>query len=276
MVLYKKILIYAVLAILALVFLAPIYGIITMSLKSLKELAFNYWGLPQQFEWQNFSYVWSRPTMGLKPYFINSFKIAIPSLIFIILFSLIAAYPLSKFKIKGQNILTAILIFGITVPHQILIVPIFKMLNAMHLYNTVYGLILVHVGYGIPFATFLFRNYMTQIPKEIIDSAMVDGASHPRTIFNIIIPLCKPVIAVAAILYFTWIFNEFFYGLILTNSINSTPATVAVSFLNTTNYAAYWNYQAAASLIISLPTLVVFLVFQRFFIKGIMLGSVKG
>jgi multiple sugar transport system permease protein len=273
---YKKVVIYILLILLVIIFLAPIYGILNISLKTMKELTFDTWGIPKKFHWENFGYVWNRPTMGLKNYFFNSFKIAIPTVLIIIFFSMMAAYPLSKFKIKGEKILLAIIIFGITIPHQILIVPIFKMLNVVNLYNSIYGLILVHIGYGLPFATFLFRNYMVMIPKEMIDSAMVDGCSHYRMIFNIILPLCKPIVAVIAILEFTWVFNEFFYALVLTNSQNSTPVTVAVAFLNTTNYAAYWNYQAAAALIISLPTLIVFLVFQRFFIKGIMLGSVKG
>jgi len=272
---YKKIFTYLFLILLTIIFLAPMYGIISMSFKSMKELTFNPWGIPKIIHWENFSYVWSRPTMGLQPYFFNSFKIVIPTVLFIILFSLLAAYPLSKYKIKGEKILLAILIFGITVPHQILIIPVFKMLNAVHLYNNVLGLIIVQIGYGLPFSTFLFRNYMTMIPNEMIDAAMVDGCSHYRIVFNIILPMCKPVIAVIAILEFTWVFNDFFYGLVLTNGPNSTPVTVAVAFLNTTNYAAYWNYQAAAALIISLPTLIVFLVFQRFFIKGIMLGSIK-
>jgi ABC-type glycerol-3-phosphate transport system permease component len=273
---FRKVVLYVILILLAMLFLAPIYGIATMSLKSLKELAHNYWGIPREPRWQNFDYVWNRPTMGLKPYFLNSLKITLPTIVVVILFSLLAAYPLAKFQIKGQRILIAILIFGITIPHQILIVPVFKMINALRLYDTIFGLMIVHIGYGLPFCTFLLRNYMVTIPKEMVDAAMVDGCTHRTTIFRIILPICKPVIAVIAILEFTWVFNEFFYGLVLANSINSAPVVVAVAFLNTTNYAAYWNYQAAAALIISIPTMIVFLFFQRFFIKGIMLGAIKG
>ncbi len=276
MITFKRILIYFLLIVLTLIFLAPVYGIFTMSFKSLKELAFNYWGLPKKLHWENFSYVWNRPTMGLKHYFFNSIKISLPTVILLVLLSLLAAYPLSKFKLKGQRILIITLIFGITVPYQILIIPLFKMLNIMHLYDTVYGLILVHLGYGLPFCVFLLRNYMVTIPKELVDAAMVDGCSHPRIIFQIMLPLCKPVIAVLIILEFKWVFNEFFLGLVLTKSINSTPATVAVSFLKSVNYAAYWHYQAAAALIISIPSLIVFLSFQKFFMKGLTLGSIKG
>lgn len=277
MALYKKILIYLLLIILAFVFLTPIYGIITLSLKSIKELIHNYWGIPKDPMWQNFPYVWSGAVVSMRSYFINSFILTIPAVIFIIFFSLLAAYPLSKFKIKGGNILLAIIIFGITIPHQVLIIPVFKMLNVVHLYNNILGLILVHIGYGIPFATFLLRNYMLQIPKELIDAAMIDGCSHYRMIFRIIFPLCKPAIAVLAILYFTWIFNEFFYALVLTSTKASMTASVAVGLMTAdSSFSIYWNNQAAGALILTIPTLIIFLSFQRYFIKGIMLGSVKG
>jgi len=277
MALYKKILIYLLLIILAFVFLTPIYGIFTLSLKSIKELIYNYWGIPKDLMWQNFSHVWSGAVVSLRPYFINSFILTIPAVIFIIFFSLLAAYPLSKFKIKSENILLAIIIFGITIPHQVLIIPVFKMLNVVHLYNNILGLILVHIGYGIPFATFLLRNYMLQIPKELIDAAMVDGCSHYRIVFRIIFPLCKPAIAVLAILYFTWIFNEFFYALVLTSTKASMTASVAVGLMTAdSSFSIYWNIQAAGALILTIPTLIIFLSFQKYFIKGIMLGSVKG
>lgn len=277
MALYKKILIYLLLIILAFVFLTPIYSIFTLSIKSIKELINNYWGIPKDPMWQNFPYVWSQAVLSIRPYFINSFKLTIPAVIFIIFFSLLAAYPLSKFKIKGENILLAIIIFGLTIPHQVLIIPVFKMLNMFHLYDNILGLMLVHIGYGIPFATFLLRNYMLQIPNELIDAAMVDGCSHYRMIFGIIFPLCKPAIAVLAILYFTWIFNEFFYALVLTSTKDSMTASVAVGLMSAdAGFSIYWNIQSAGALILTIPTLIVFLSFQKYFVKGILLGSVKG
>ena len=279
--LHKKIIIYVVLIIIAALFLAPVYGILTLSVKEMPEIMKNPWGIPKEPTLENFTYVWGAGNRGggsaIKIFFANSFKITIPAVIFIILFSLMAAYPLSKFKIKGQNIILALIIFGITIPYQVLIIPVFRMLNYAHLYDTIYGLIIIYIGYGIPFATFLLRNYMVQIPKEIIDSAMVDGASHYRLLFKIIFPLCKPAIAVLAILHFTWIFNEFFYGLILTNSKNAMPAAVAVGIINAdSTYSIFWNNLAASSLILTLPPLIIFLAFQRYFIRGILLGSVKG
>lgn len=275
--LYKKIIIYIVLICMAALFLAPVYGIISLSVKTMPEIIKNPWGFPREAVFENFIYVWERSVSAIKPFFINSFKITIPAVLFVLFFSFMAAYPLSKFKIKGQNIILALIIFGITVPHQVLIIPVFRMLNITHLYDTIYGLIIIYIGYGIPFATFLLRNYMVQIPKEIVDSAMVDGASHYRLLFRIIFPLSKPAIAVLAILNFTWYFNEFFYGLILTNSKNSMPAAVAVGVMSSdATYSIFWNNQAASALILTLPPLIVFLAFQRYFIKGIMLGSVKG
>ena len=272
----KKIIIYLILFIMACVFITPVFGVINTSVKSLKELGDSTWSLPKENKFvENYEYVWGRRTGGMKNFIANSFKITIPTVVIVIFLSLLAAYPLSRFNLKLNNFILGFMVFAITVPHQVMIIPIFKMVNFFHMYDTVYGLIFVHTGCSIPFAVFLFRNYMTQIPKEIQEAAKIDGASNFQIFRKIIIPVCKPIIAVMAILEFTWVFNEFFYGLILTSE-SARPATVAVALLKSAMYASHWEYQSTAALILSLPTLIVFLCFQRYFIKGIMLGSVKG
>jgi multiple sugar transport system permease protein len=267
---------YVFLILLAIIFLIPVYGIIVNSFKSLKELTFNPWGLPATWSLANFDYVWNRTTAGLKFYFLNSFKIAIPAVIIVVTASLMMSYPLARYPLKLNKLIVGIMVFCITIPHQVMIIPLFKLINALRLYDTITALVWIHSGYSIPFAVFLFRNYMTQIPMELQYAAMVDGLNRFQIFTKIIVPLSKPAIAVMAILQFTWVFNEFFYGLVLTNSQRTTPVTVAVAFLKSALFASQWNYQAAASLILTIPTLVVFLAFQRYFIKGIMLGSLKG
>ena len=274
--LYRRAVTYFLLILLALLFLVPVYGIIVNSFKSLKELTFNPWGPPAKLALTNFDYVWNRNTGGLKFYFLNSFKITLPSVLIVIVSALMMAYPLARFPMRLNRVLLGFMVFCITIPHQVMIIPLFKLINALRLYDTITSLVWIHCGYSIPFAVFLFRNYMTQIPMELQYAAMVDGLNRFQIFTRIMIPLSKPSIAVMAILEFTWVFNEFFYGLILTNSQRTTPVTVAVAFLKTALFSSQWHYQAAASLILTLPTLIVFLSFQRYFIKGIMLGSLKG
>ena len=271
---YKKIFIYLILIILAVSFLIPIYGIIVNSFKSLEDLAKNPWAVPKKWNYNNYSYIWGRKTGGLYNYVLNSFKITIPTVIIVVVFSLMMAYPLARFNLKINNFLLALMVFLVTIPTQIMVIPIFRMINFLNLYDTIFGLVWVHSGFGIPFAVFLFRNYMIRIPREIEEAAMLDGANYLQILTKLIVPLCKPAIAVMIIFEFTWVFNEFLYGLVLTRS-NAAPATVGVAVLRSASYAGRWDYQCGAALILTMPTLIVFLVFQKYFIKGIMLGSVK-
>jgi multiple sugar transport system permease protein len=272
----RRIVTYVLLVVLALLFLVPVYGIVVNSFKSLKELTVNPWGFPQKLGLDNYDSVWNRKTGGLKYYFLNSFKITLPSVLVVLAASLLMAFPLARYALRANRLLLGFMVFCMMIPHQVMIIPLFKFINAIRLYDTITALVWIHAGYSIPFAVFLFRNYMVQIPMDIQYAAMVDGLNRFQIFGRMILPLAKPAIAVMAILEFTWVFNEFFYGLILTNSQNTTPATVAVAMLKTALFSSQWNYQAAASLILSVPTLVVFLSFQRYFIKGITLGSVKG
>lgn len=275
---YKKVVIYVLLVFLVLIFLTPVYILFVTSIKDLKEIGVSPpWSLPKNSKFiENYSYVWSQKTVGMKYFFLNSFKISIPTVIITILFSLMAAYPLARYNLKLNNFLLGATVLAITLPHQVMIIHIFKMINFFHLYDTIFGLIFVNVGYGLPFAIFLFRNYMIQIPKEMQEAAKIDGANNFQIFTKIITPLCKPAIAVMAILEFTWVFNEFFHSLVLTSD-SARPATVATAILKSGSmYASHWEYQSAAAVILSLPTLIVFLIFQKYFVKGIMLGSVKG
>ncbi len=281
----KRIFLYIFLSTTALLFLIPAYGVIMNSLKSLKELSINQWGLPNEWRFDNYLHVWlgnvSTQTSGvaasgMRDYFLNSFKVTIPALIGVIFISLLLAFPLARFKLKFNNLIYSVIVFGVAVPHQIMIIPIFKMLDLLYLYDTVWGLILVYVGFGIPFTTFFLRNFLIQIPFEIQEAAYVEGATMWTIFSKIIIPLCRPAIGVMIIIQFRNIFNEFLYAYILTNSQNVSTMPVAVALFSSSGYAALWHYQSASAIILTLPTLIIFLVFQKYFVSGLTAGSVKG
>jgi len=282
----NKFFIYLVLIIICLMILIPTYGLFINSLKSLKDLSTNKWGLPNEWEFSNYTRVWTGNTrdvelvnikpVGLSRYFYNSFRIAIPTVIMVLILSLFLAFPLARFKIRFNNTILAIVLFGIAIPHQIMFIPIFKALDILYLYDTIWGLIIVYVGIGIPFTTFLFRNYMVQIPMGIQEAAYIDGATFWQIFYKIIVPLCRPAIAIMAIIQFQHVFNEFFYALILTNSQNVNPLTVGVALFSSSTEAAEWQLQATAAMILSMPTLILFIAFQKFIVKGLTMGSVKG
>ena len=280
----KKVFIYIFLIILAVIFLIPIYGIFMNSFKSLKDLSQNQWGLPSEWKFENYKNVWTSggdssskiEMIGMKNYLENSLKITIPTIIIQIFLSFLLAFSLSRFKLKFNNFLLTIIIFSIAVPYEIMLIPIFKMINALKLYDTIYGLIFIYVGFGIPFVTFFIRNYMIQIPMEIQEAAVIDGAGFYQILFRIMFPLCLPAIGAMVVIQFTSTFNEFLYALILTSSHSSSPITVGVAKLSKSVFATQWHYQAVASIIMTLPTILIFIAFQRFFIKGLTSGSIKG
>lgn len=272
----RRVILYFSIILLLIFFIAPLYGIITLSFKSLSELGNNYWGLPREWRIENFIYAWNNPTAGLKYYFFNTFKITIPSVIIPVFLSALAAYPLAKLKVKGEKVILIIIILGLTIPHQILIVPVFKILNLFYLYDTTLGLVWIHSAFSIPFCTFVLRNFMVQIPNEIEDASKIDGCNDLGSFWRVILPISKPALAVLFILQFTWVYNDFFYSLILTHSRTVAPITVALAIQKGSQYSVRWELLSASAIIASLPTIIVFLIFQRYFIKGIMLGAVKG
>ena len=282
--LIKRIFIYLLLLVLAIVFLIPIYGLFMNSFKSLKELSTNQWGLPSEFKFDNYKNVWTGggdpndrvQIVGMQQYLFNSFKITIPTIIIQIFLSFLLGFSLSRFKFRYTNILLVIIVFGLAVPYQIMLIPIFKMVNALRIYDTIFSLIFVYVGFGIPFVTFFIRNYMVQIPLEIQEAALVDGANFWTILFKIMLPICKPAIGVMFIIQFNSTFNEFLYAFILTSSQTSSPMPVAVAKLSQSLFATQWHYQATASIMMSIPSIMIFILFQRFFIKGLVAGSVKG
>lgn len=255
-------------------FLVPIYGSIVTSFKSIEEiLTEGFWSLPNHFSFESYVEAWQLKNFGR--YLLNSFIITIPSVIISILVASLAAYPLSRIKFKGQNIIFFLFVAGLFLPPQINLLPLYKFINMIGLYDTYWALIIVHVAFGQPICVFILRNFFINIPFEIQEAAKMDGCSNFRIYSRIIMPLAKPVIAVLLIFQFTWVWNDFLWGMILTQGENARPVTVALFNLQGM-YVVEWNIQTAGANITAIPTIVVFLLFQRYFIKGITLGAVKG
>jgi glucose/mannose transport system permease protein len=191
-------------------------------------------------------------------------------------------YVLSKWKFKGSETLFTLILFGMFIPYQSILVPLVQTLAAIpfptisgKLYGSIPGLIFTHVVYGIPITTLIFRNYYANVPKELVEAGQIDGANFFGVYKDIILPLSIPGFVVVAIWQFTSIWNEFLFGLILTNDPRLRPVTVSLQNMSGSQYTE-WNVQMAGALIVALPTLLVYIFLGKYFLRGLLAGSLKG
>lgn len=273
---------YGALLALAAFYLMPLWVMIVTSLKSLDEVyAGSFVGLPQVVTFEAWEKAWSSACIGtkcegLQPYFINSLVMVIPAVILSSGIGAINGYVLTKWRFRGSNILFGMLLFGCFLPFQAVLLPMAQVLGKMGLAGTIPGLILVHTVYGIAFTTLFFRNYFITIPDELTRAAQIDGAGFFRIFFAIMLPAALPIIVVSCIWQFTQIWNDFLFGVSFTAS-DSAPVTVALNnIVNVTMGRKQYNVDMASAMIAAIPTLVVYIVAGRYFVRGLTAGAVKG
>lgn len=273
---------YAVLLVLAFVFLMPVYVMVINSLKPLEEIrSGNLMTLPIDWTLDPWRAAWStaqigvQPT-GLKPYFINSFLLVVPAVAISTLIGALNGYILTQYRIRGAHLLFAAMLFSVFIPFQIVLIPMARTLGFLGIAGTVTGLIFVNVVYGIGFTTLFFRNYYAAFPQELVRSARMDGAGFFGVLLRILLPNSTPIIVVTVIWQFTNIWNEFLFGASFSD-FSSFPITVALNNLvNSSTGVKEYNVHFAGAFIAALPTLVVYLVSGKYFVRGLMAGSVKG
>ena len=269
-------LLYFVLTIMLILFMVPVYGAIVTAFKTQAEVsAGGYWTIPTNFASDNFERVMDPEDGNLGLYLGNSLLLTIPASLFSIALGTLAGYGLGKYNFKGDGLLFILIVAGMFLPPQIALIPVFRLMNDIGLYDTLWAVIIIHTAFGIPICTLVMRNFFQVVPNALREAALIDGANEYSIFFRIMLPLTLPALAVLATLQFTWIWNDFLWPFILTQRAESR--TVMVGILNLTGqYTVDWGGQAAASLIGSLPTLFIFVFFQRYFIRGLTLGAVKG
>ncbi len=267
-----RITIYLLLMCLALLFVMPVYVMMTTSLKSLAEAQDSpMWALPDNFSAVGFKTAFSKLWPGL----INSLLLAIPATILSSLIGSINGYCLSKWKFTGSNTLFTLMLFGMFIPYQSILIPLVKFMQQVGLYNSITGLIVVHVVYGIPITTLIFRNYYATIPDELVEAGRIDGAGILRIYWHIFLPVSLPSFVVVSIWQFTNIWNEFLFAVTLSSSTNIQPVTVALQNLSG-SMISQWNTQMAGALLASIPTLLIYILLGKYFVGGMLTGSVKG
>ena len=267
---------YLPLTLLLIAFMLPVYGVAVTAFKSVAEVSANgYWTPPAALNPENFIKVMDPESGNLGLYLKNSLLLTLPASLFSIALGTLAGYGLGKYSFKGDAMLFIFIVAGMFLPPQIALIPVFRLMNDIGLYDTIWAVIIVHTAFGIPICTLVMRNFFQVVPNALREAALIDGANEYAIFFRIMLPLTRPALAVLATLQFTWIWNDFLWPFILTQRADSQ--TIMVGILNLTGqYSVDWGGQAAASLIGSLPTLFIFIFFQRYFIKGLTLGAVKG
>jgi glucose/mannose transport system permease protein len=275
-------LIYLILLFFAFIYLAPLYVMFTTSLKDIEEIrSGNLMALPMDPTFYAWKKAWSSACTGsecegLAPYFWNSVRIVFPAVIISTILGAFNGYALAKWKFKGSEFIFGALLFGCFIPFQVILLPMAKLLGSLGLANTVTGLVLVHVIYGVAFTTLFFRNYYVGIPTELVKAAKLDGAGFFAIFRHVFIPLSTPIFVVTIIWQFTQIWNDFLFGVVYSGA-GTQPITVALNNLvNTSVGGKEYNVDMAAAIIAAFPTLVVYVIAGKYFVRGLTAGAVKG
>jgi glucose/mannose transport system permease protein len=261
---------YTVLIVLAVIYLLPVYLTIITSLKFPADISLpRSWQLPPTVNFNSFT----EAIRLLKPNIVNSLILTISATILSTVLGSLNGYVFSKWKFPGSDIIFTLFLFGMFIPYQVILIPLFQTLRAMNLYGGLPGLILAHVVYGLPITSLIFRNFYAQIPDSLMESASLDGAAFFSIYTRIIFPLSIPGFVVTSLWQFTQIWNEFLWGICLTRH-TANPITVGLAQL-AGGQAVSWNLPMAGSILAALPVLMIYIVLGRYFIRGLLAGSVK-
>jgi len=258
---FGRYVVFALLVGATLFYLAPVYVMVINGLKDKSYMTLSgMWNLPLYLNGGGFPLAWKL----LSPNLWASLRMVIPATILSSLLGAINGYLLSKWKFRGSDVIFTLLLFGMFIPYQAILIPLIRTLDWVGIYGSWKGLVMVHVIYGIPITSLIFRNYFTNVPSELVEAARIDGAGLIQTFFQIMLPLSLPAFVVVGIFQFTNIWNDFLFGV-----------TVALNNLNGTN-SVDWTVVMAAAVLSALPTALVYIVLGRFFIRGLLAGSMKG
>ena len=273
---------YLLLFLLALYYLAPLFVMLTTSLKTLEEIRTgSLISLPREVTLDAWATAWSGACSGikcegLKPYFWNSIIMAVPAVVISTFLGAINGYVIAQWRFRGANLIFSLMLFGCFIPFQVVLLPMARLLGIFGLAGSIHGLVFVHVIYGLGFTTLFFRNYYVSISPELIRAAKIDGAGFFRIFWSVFLPLSIPIIVVTVIWQFTQIWNDFLFGVSFSQA-GTQPVTVALNnIVNSTTGVKEYNVDMAAAIIAALPTLLVYVVAGKYFIRGLTAGSVKG
>ena len=271
--LIKIIIKFILLVSITIIWLVPLFVALVTAFRSNDDMLLRgFLSWPKSLSIQSFIDAWERG--GLSKFLPNSFIITLPSLVLTLFLSSLAAYALVRFKFPFRRLIFYTYIGGMMLPFQILLLPVFKQMDVLGLHDTYLALIIVHTTFQLGFCTFVLRNYMTTIPIQLFEAAKMDGCGEFKMYRKIMLPLVLPAFAALATLEFTWIFNDYLWPLILLRTSDKMPVTAGLAILQG-QYIQDWTVIIAGALMATIPTILVFMFLQRYFIKGLTLGSNK-
>lgn len=263
---------YLLFVILSVISIYPLVWVFTNSLKTDVQLFDNSWAFPKVLHWENYARAWN---YGIAGYIGNSVLVTVVSAALNITISLMAAYALARFNFKGRNFLLYFILGGLMLAPEVSLIPLFRILSTLHIYNTYFAMILPNVAFGIPFTTFLIRSYMLGLPKEYEEAAVIDGASTLTVFIRIVIPLSRPIIASAMLLDAMRVWNEFMFA--LTFVLDEKLKTVPLGLMTFSGaLREEWTVVMAGLVISAVPMIVLYLFTQKQFIRGLAAGGIKG
>jgi len=262
---------YVALFALVVFFLLPVYALVITALKDPSEVSVaRMWQLPSSLSFDSFAAVWPKLQDG----FVNSVLLAVPASVVSAALGAMNGFVLSKWRFPGADFVFPLILFGMFIPYQAVLIPMVQTMTNLGLRGGLDGLILVHIIYGLPITTLIFRSYFAGISDEIIEAAQVDGAGMLRTFFFVALPVAPPAFAVAMIWQFTSAWNDFLFGAVLTNR-DFWPITIALNNI-AGGQAVPFNEAMASALLACVPTVAVYVILGRFFMRGLMAGALKG
>jgi glucose/mannose transport system permease protein len=277
-----RLILWALLALFAVFFLLPLYVMLVTSLKDMAEIREgSLLSLPGALNFEAWGKAWSTACTGtdcggLKPYFWNSMAMIVPAVAISTTLGALNGYVLTKWRFKGSELLFSFMLFGVFMPLQVVLLPMSQVLGWIGLSDSIWGLVAVHVLMGLASTTLFFRNYYLSLPDELVKAAMLDGAGFFRIFWRIVLPLSTPILVVTLIWQFTNIWNDFLFGVVFSGA-DSKPITVGLNNLaNTSSSVKEYNVDMAAAMIAALPTLFVYVVAGKYFVRGLTAGAVKG
>ncbi len=258
-----------------LLWMLPLIAIALTSIRSLNDInSGNYWGIPT--EWSiigNYSAIFSGTKLAR--YLLNSLITTIPAVAGSLLLATMAGFALAKYRFRGNFLIFALFIAGNFIPYQILVIPVRDLAIQTGIYNTFWALVIFHTCFQTGFAIFFMRNFIAELPDELMEAARVDGVSEWKIFIYIIVPLLRPALAALGVLIFTFIWNDYFWALVLVQDDAYRPITAGLSALRG-QWIASWNLISAGSLVAALPPVIMFFFMQKQFIVGLTMGTTKG
>ena len=268
-------LMYAFLAFWSIVVIFPMVWVIVSAFKSDAEIFMSPWMPPAELLWDNFVRAWSKANIGL--YLLNTMIVNLPAIFFTLLFSAMAAYVLSRFDFPGNRIIFYAFLGGMLFPIFLALVPLFFLLNSLHILNSHFGLILVYIAYSLPFTVFFLTGFFKTLPTELLEAATIDGANQLQLFFLIAIPLAQNGLVSMGIFNFLGMWNQYILPLVLLTSNEKYVLSQGLAFLqHQQRYQSDWSGLFAAVVIVMLPTLIVYVIFQNQIQRGLTVGALKG